>query len=99
VQVKYIDAWTTVLHDAIAVRQLTHENNSAYTSCRTWTAERALIAQHFGHSLRALRRLDAIFSVAPAHGKMPDCCEYGKLLWRVEIEDAIAQIPPFTSFM
>jgi hypothetical protein len=96
VQVKYIDAWRTVLHDAIAVRQLTHESSSSNANCRTWTAERALIAQRFGHSLRALRRLDAIFDT---HGKMPVCCEHGKMVWRAEIEAAIAQIPPFTSFL
>ncbi|KAF7354023.1 hypothetical protein MVEN_01089100 [Mycena venus] len=95
--VKYIDAWNAVLHDTIAVKQRTHYNSTQNAQCRFCKAERPVIAQHFGHSLRSLRQLDNIFA---DHGtKMPACCEEGKVLWRMEIETAMEQIPPFTSFV
>ncbi|KAJ7257198.1 hypothetical protein B0H12DRAFT_1111417 [Mycena haematopus] len=59
--VKYIDAWTAILHDAIAVRQLTHDRYSSFQPCDYWKAERPAIAQRFGHSVNSLRRLDVIF--------------------------------------
>ncbi|KAJ7684121.1 hypothetical protein DFH06DRAFT_1154795 [Mycena polygramma] len=95
--VRYIDAWNAVLHDAIAVRQRTHYNNVQGTQCRFWKAERPVIAQHFGHSLRSLRKLGAIFTDQGT--KMPACCEEVKAAWQAEIEAAMAQIPPLMSFV
>ncbi|KAF8209577.1 hypothetical protein K438DRAFT_1753921 [Mycena galopus ATCC 62051] len=96
-QVKYIDAWTAILHNAIAVMQLIHHNKAQYSQCTFWKAERPVIAQRFGHSLRSLRQLDTIF--ADSGTKMPLCCDGVKAKWRAEIEDAIARIPPFISFV
>jgi hypothetical protein len=79
------------------VRQRTHYNPTQQVQCRSWKAERPAIAQHFGHSLRSLRRLDFIFDDRGT--KLPVCCEEAKALWRAEIEAAMAQIPPFTSFV
>ncbi|KAJ7612288.1 hypothetical protein FB45DRAFT_940249 [Roridomyces roridus] len=96
--VRYIDAWNTVLNDAISVRQRSHYNHQQSTQCRTWKAERPAIAQHFGHSLNSLRRLDVVF--APNREiKLPICCETAKNSWRNEIEDAMAQIAEFRSFL
>ncbi|KAJ6537294.1 hypothetical protein DFH09DRAFT_1178413 [Mycena vulgaris] len=95
--VRYFDAWNVVLHDAITVRQHTHYNTSQGIQCRFWKAERPAIAQHFGHSLRSLRRLNEIF--VDQGTKLSVCCEEAKTLWRSEIEQDMAQIPPFTSFM
>ncbi|KAJ7142455.1 hypothetical protein C8R44DRAFT_760689 [Mycena epipterygia] len=95
--IKYIDAWNVVLNDAIAVNQRTHYNNAQLGQCRFWKAERPAIAQHFGHSLVSLRRLDAIF--ADQGTKLSACCAEAKASWRTQIEDAMAKIPPFTSFL
>ncbi|KAJ7473304.1 hypothetical protein FB451DRAFT_1248958 [Mycena latifolia] len=96
--VRYFDAWNTLLNDAISLKQRTHYNSSQGTQCRLWKTERPAIAQYFGHSLRSLRRLNAIFAEqGPA--KLPPCCDEAKILWRSEIEEAMAKIPSFTSFV
>ncbi|KAJ6491919.1 hypothetical protein C8R45DRAFT_989920 [Mycena sanguinolenta] len=95
--VKYVDRWTAILHDAIAVLQLTHHNSSQYAQCSFWKAERPAIAQHFGHSLNSLRRLDIIFGSTGT--KLAPCCAQAKNVWRAEIEAAIQKIPPFISFV
>ncbi|KAJ6566873.1 hypothetical protein B0H19DRAFT_1138782 [Mycena capillaripes] len=95
--VRYIDGWNDVLHRAIAVKQRTHYNNAQLGQCRSWKAERPVIAQHFGHSLRSLRQLNVIF--ADQGQKMAACCEEAKTLWRKEVEADMVAIPPFTSFM
>ncbi|KAJ7720656.1 hypothetical protein DFH07DRAFT_304722 [Mycena maculata] len=96
--IKYIDAHTKVLHDAIAVRQRTHYNNAQNTQCRFWKAERPAIAQHFGHALQSLRRLNVIFADGMGT-KLSGCCEEAKAAWRKEIEAAMAGIPEFRSFV
>ncbi|KAK7036134.1 hypothetical protein R3P38DRAFT_616274 [Favolaschia claudopus] len=94
--VKYIDAWNAVLHEAISDMQRAHINKAQYGDCRTWRAERAVIAQNFGHSLRSLRQLDTIFNTDGI--KLPPCCEAAKAEWRKAIDDAIALIPPFSRY-
>ncbi|KAJ7500561.1 hypothetical protein B0H11DRAFT_1995763 [Mycena galericulata] len=96
--VKYIDAWNKVLHDAIAVRQRSHYNSAQNTQCRFWKTERPAIAQHFGHSLQSLRRLNVIFA-DQGQTKLSACCEEAKASWRKEIENAMAQIPELRSFL
>ncbi|KAJ7029720.1 hypothetical protein C8F04DRAFT_1115722 [Mycena alexandri] len=96
--IKYIDAHNDVLHAAISTMQLTH-SSPQIGQCRSWKAERPATAQQFGHALQSLRRLETIFGAEHGQSGKSVCCVYAKSLWREEIEDALAQIPPFMSFV
>ncbi|KAJ7778595.1 hypothetical protein DFH07DRAFT_1056036 [Mycena maculata] len=95
--IKYIEAYTKVLHDAITYFEREHSNSAQVSRCSFWKAERPAIAQHFGRSLQSLRRLDAIFAQGTGT-KLSGCCQAAKASWRREIEAAMAEIPAFWDF-
>ncbi|KAJ7825330.1 hypothetical protein B0H13DRAFT_2241226 [Mycena leptocephala] len=52
-----------------------------------------------GIGVHSMRSLDEIFNISTATWQVEDCCQRELVVWRRQIEDGIAKIPKFSTFL
>ncbi|KAJ7291076.1 hypothetical protein C8J57DRAFT_1491589 [Mycena rebaudengoi] len=106
--VKYLNEWSRVLKTAMIAPSNTlvyHYGADGNTSCSLgegpWSQVVAACVQQLGEGVHRLRTLDIIF--APVTFLPPRelayCCKVDLTLWRQRIENAVAAIPEFSTFL
>ncbi|KAJ7501090.1 hypothetical protein B0H11DRAFT_1993574 [Mycena galericulata] len=97
--IKYVQEWTRALQNVALVLDREgeyHTNNSCYNG--RWAVVALACMQRLAAGVQALRSLDQVFDLS-ATKNVSGCCKEDVELWRKRIEDAIAKIPKFSTFL
>jgi hypothetical protein len=113
VQIRYVQEWTQVLQNSAlvlppGVSVNSHQNPHSHTkydpyggqtyNC-SWPQHIITCLQRLGTGVHSMRSLDEIFNISTATGQVEDCCQRELVVWRRQIEDGIAKIPKFSTFL
>ncbi|KAJ6517072.1 hypothetical protein DFH09DRAFT_1048838 [Mycena vulgaris] len=101
--VRYVQEWTRV-HQTVAL-QLQYggsrnHSNGDYCNQDKWRAYAFLALQRLAVGVQSLRALDHVFNQVPANEHHSyACCREDLTAWRQRIEEEIAKIPKFSTFL
>ncbi|KAJ6567994.1 hypothetical protein DFH09DRAFT_1155594 [Mycena vulgaris] len=100
---RYCQRWSQVLQNvALVLPKDISWHNTSGRRCGNWAAVALIRMARLGAGIQSLRSLDAVFDIpdAPRPGTHPDdCCKEDLRKWRKRIEDGIAGIPKFSTFL
>ncbi|KAJ6454048.1 hypothetical protein DFH09DRAFT_1385002 [Mycena vulgaris] len=99
--IRYVQEWTRV-HQTVALK---FRNGQYCNSPASWLGYSFTCIQRLAPGVHTLRSLDNVFDYdIPAYnsgygGQSHECCRTDLQAWRKRIEDAIAEIPKFHTFL
>ncbi|KAJ7610728.1 hypothetical protein DFH06DRAFT_1233247 [Mycena polygramma] len=96
--IRYVQEWTKVLQNTALVLGYSGTRHTNYSSCQIWSLLAFTCIQRLGAGVQTLRSLDNVFD-ASKQDSIYDCCKTDLDAWRKRIEDAISEIPKFSSFL
>ncbi|KAJ6552304.1 hypothetical protein DFH09DRAFT_1167609 [Mycena vulgaris] len=96
--IRYVQEWTRV-HQTVALKF-----NGQHCSESSWLGYSFTCIQRLAPGVHTLRSLDRVFDYnIPVYdgnrGRNYECCRADLQAWRKRIEDAIAEIPKFHTFL
>ncbi|KAJ6626461.1 hypothetical protein B0H10DRAFT_1998445 [Mycena sp. CBHHK59/15] len=95
--IQYVQEWVRVLQTtALALPSQNLNYHPNYNSCSKWAQTAALCLSRLGAGVHTLRALDDVFD---GQRSVDSCCKNDWQLWRKRIEDEVARIPKFSSFL
>jgi hypothetical protein len=109
-QIRYVQEWTRV-HQTVALKFRNHESgndyhfNGSYCNGNSWLGYSFTCIQRLAPGVHTLRSLDNVFDCnIPVYnpnygGQSYECCRADLKAWQKRIEDAIAEIPKFHTFL
>ncbi|KAJ7663144.1 hypothetical protein DFH06DRAFT_1189451 [Mycena polygramma] len=110
--IRYVHEWTLVLqtcamifpsnldaHNHVSVPVDPFRGYNVNEPRCSWSQHIVTCLQRLGTGVQALRTLDAVFTPGEGEADIDVCCQRDLNIWRRQIEDGLAKIPKFSTFL